>query len=117
MSEFMGLLRGEYDAKAAGGFLPGSCSIHNQHVPHGPDAQTVEMGLSQDTSEHQRYENTMAFMFESSKIWQPTRFAIDHLRDSDYVNCWKGIVDKFTEPSEAIHQPLPFNPEKQVIQS
>lgn len=55
MSEFMGLLRGVYDAKAGGsaggatagnggdaddesGFVPGSASLHPPHSPHGPDA-------------------------------------------------------------------------------
>ncbi|GAB0490686.1 hypothetical protein MMPV_001923 [Pyropia vietnamensis] len=52
MSEFMGLLRGVYDAKAgrtdatdaedddddASGFVPGAASLHPHHAPHGPDA-------------------------------------------------------------------------------
>ncbi|HET9469810.1 MAG TPA: homogentisate 1,2-dioxygenase, partial [Usitatibacter sp.] len=36
MSEFMGLVRGEYDAKQ-GGFTPGGASLHNAMSAHGPD--------------------------------------------------------------------------------
>ena len=39
MSEFMGLVRGAYDAKAEG-FLPGGASLHNTFTSHGPDAET-----------------------------------------------------------------------------
>jgi homogentisate 1,2-dioxygenase len=28
MSEYMGLIRGEYDAKEGGGFVPGGASLH-----------------------------------------------------------------------------------------
>ena len=41
MNEFMGLIRGEYDAKAEG-FLPGGASLHNCMAGHGPDAATYE---------------------------------------------------------------------------
>ena len=39
MSEFMGLIRGVYDAKAEG-FVPGGASLHNTFTSHGPDAET-----------------------------------------------------------------------------
>ena len=41
MSEYMGLVYGEYDAKAEG-FLPGGGSLHNCMSGHGPDATTFE---------------------------------------------------------------------------
>ena len=41
MNEFMGLIRGEYDAKAEG-FVPGGASLHNCMAGHGPDAETFE---------------------------------------------------------------------------
>lgn len=37
MSEFMGLIKGNYEAKH-GGFLPGGASLHSMMTPHGPDA-------------------------------------------------------------------------------
>ena len=41
MNEFMGLIFGQYDAKAEG-FLPGGASLHNCMSGHGPDAETFE---------------------------------------------------------------------------
>ncbi len=41
MSEFMGLVYGIYDAKPEG-FVPGGFSLHNQMLPHGPDATAFE---------------------------------------------------------------------------
>lgn len=41
MSEFMGLIRGHYEAKQ-GGFLPGGGSLHSSMTPHGPDADCFE---------------------------------------------------------------------------
>merc|ERR1719265_2772309 len=73
MSEFMGLLTGAYDAKA--GFVPGAASIHNQFTGHGPDNASTEAGVNLDSLKPQRYEGTMAFMWESNKVWTPTEFA------------------------------------------
>jgi homogentisate 1,2-dioxygenase len=41
MSEYMGLIRGVYDAKAEG-FVPGGGSLHNAMSGHGPDAATFK---------------------------------------------------------------------------
>ena len=41
MSEFMGLLYGQYDAKPHG-FQPGGVSLHNSMLPHGPDMEAFE---------------------------------------------------------------------------
>ena len=41
MSEFMGLIKGRYEAKQ-GGFLPGGGSLHSPMTPHGPDADCFE---------------------------------------------------------------------------
>ena len=41
MSEFMGLILGEYEAKKEG-FLPGGASLHSTMAPHGPDAATFK---------------------------------------------------------------------------
>jgi homogentisate 1,2-dioxygenase len=41
MSEFMGLIKGQYDAKEEG-FVPGGMSLHNMMLPHGPDAMGFE---------------------------------------------------------------------------
>lgn len=41
MSEFMGLICGNYEAKEEG-FLPGGASLHSMMTPHGPDLQCFE---------------------------------------------------------------------------
>ena len=58
MSEYMGLLKGGYDAKQ--GFNPGASSIHNQFCPHGPDMGAVNGGTDLDTTKPERYSGTMA---------------------------------------------------------
>ncbi len=63
MSEFMGLVHGEYDAKAEG-FKPGGASLHNCMVPHGPDADAFDKASSAQLAP-QKLDNTLAFMFES----------------------------------------------------
>jgi homogentisate 1,2-dioxygenase len=45
MSEFMGLVYGQYDAKPEG-FRPGGASLHNCMVPHGPDEEAFEKASS-----------------------------------------------------------------------
>jgi homogentisate 1,2-dioxygenase len=95
MSEFMGLVRGVYDAKPTG-FVPGGASLHNSMTPHGPEAAVVERA-STGALEPERYRDTLAFMFESRYVIVPTRYALDSpTRQPDYVRCWDGIAAKFT---------------------
>ena len=119
-SEFMGLVRGEYDSKSirpgSAGFSPGCSSIHNSLLPHGPDAASVKSGLETDTGKQQRYENTLAFMFEANKIWKPTEFAIKEVKQSDYSNCWNGIPSRFRRTGDE-EQKFPFYPDSQKINS
>jgi homogentisate 1,2-dioxygenase len=63
MSEFMGLVYGQYDAKTAGGFVPGGASLHNTMLPHGPDVEAFERASAVELKPH-KLENTLAFMFE-----------------------------------------------------
>eukprot|EP00980_Cylindrotheca_fusiformis_P028026 scaffold22577_cov122-Cylindrotheca_fusiformis.AAC.5 len=44
MTEFMGLIKGAYDAK--GGFLPGGASLHSCMTPHGPDCKSYKKGVA-----------------------------------------------------------------------
>lgn len=41
MSEFMGLILGEYEAKR-GSFMPGGATLHSIMTPHGPDFNCFE---------------------------------------------------------------------------
>jgi len=94
-SEFMGLIHGVYDAKAAG-FVPGGASLHNCMSGHGPDAQTFEKASHGDTSTPAKVADTMAFMFETRTILKPTPFALDGgLLQHDYFECWQGLRKHF----------------------
>lgn len=95
MSEFMGLIHGEYDAKAEG-FLPGGASLHNCMSPHGPDANTFEKA-SEAELKPQYQAATLAFMFESRYAFQPTETALSaDFRQRDYVDVWQGLKSHFT---------------------
>jgi len=94
-SEFMGLIEGQYDAKAEG-FLPGGASLHNCMSGHGPDAATFETASAADTSEPEHVSGSMAFMFETRCVIRPTRYALESaLLQSDYQECWQGLPKRF----------------------
>ncbi|MBY0545619.1 MAG: homogentisate 1,2-dioxygenase [Gammaproteobacteria bacterium] len=93
MSEFMGLIRGQYDAKEEG-FLPFGASLHNAMSAHGPDKKAFHQA-SEAVLEPVYYKNTLAFMFESYYVWQPTSFALENPSlQSAYLACWHGLGDK-----------------------
>jgi len=94
MSEFMGLICGQYDAKEKG-FVPGGMSLHNMMLPHGPDAFGFEKASNGELGP-QKLEGTMAFMFETRFPQQLTKFAaeLETLQD-DYLECWDGLERKF----------------------
>lgn len=98
MSEFMGLVHGEYDAKEAreDGFVPGGYSLHNSMSGHGPDAATFEKASKTDTSTPQHITDTMAFMFETRLAFHPTRQAMASATlQPNYASCWEGIQKHF----------------------
>ncbi|CAN5262765.1 homogentisate 1,2-dioxygenase [soil metagenome] len=90
MSEFMGLITGNYDAKE-GGFAPGGASLHNQMNGHGPDRASYEKAISATLVPH-KIENTMAFMFETRHVIKTTRWATEApITQLDYDNVWSGF--------------------------
>jgi homogentisate 1,2-dioxygenase len=94
MSEFMGLIRGVYDAKAEG-FVPGGASLHNSFAAHGPDRATFERA-SEAELQPQKIEDTLAFMFETRLVIRPTRFALEsEALQRDYDRCWAGFEPRF----------------------
>jgi homogentisate 1,2-dioxygenase len=94
MSEYMGLVRGVYDAKAEG-FTPGGGSLHNTFAAHGPDAETYAKASTAELTP-QKLDGTLAFMFESRWTMVPTRRAIEagH-RQRDYDAVWSGLQRNF----------------------
>lgn len=58
MSEFMGLIKGHYEAKQ-GGFLPGGGSLHSAMTPHGPDADCFEKASKAQLAPERIADGTM----------------------------------------------------------
>lgn len=99
MSEFMGLVRGEYDAKAEG-FLPGGASLHNCMSGHGPDSATYEKAVAAELRP-QRLGDTLAFMFETRFVSRPTDFALKTAqRQHEYYMCWQDLKKHFKAPAQ-----------------
>jgi homogentisate 1,2-dioxygenase len=99
MSEFMGLIEGQYDAKEEG-FMPGGISLHNMMLPHGPDTFGFEKASNSDLAP-QKLDNTMAFMFETRLPQLVTEFAARHdSLQKDYINCWNGLEKRFDGTKE-----------------
>ena len=97
MAEFMGLVHGQYDAKPEG-FRPGGMSLHNPHVPHGPDTEAFEKASQAVLAPH-KLSDTLAFMLESRWRMRPTAWALaDGRLDSGYAACWAGLRDGFQPP-------------------
>ncbi len=94
MSELMGNIYGQYDAKPQG-FAPGGISLHNMLLPHGPDRDAFEQA-SRGKQTPQKLDYTMSFMFETCFAQHLTEFAAKEagLQD-DYMRCWSGLEKKF----------------------
>ena len=96
MSEFMGLVAGNYDAKAGGkeGFVPGGASLHQASTPHGPDAVSYAAALESNTMEPVKFAGGTAFMFETSALLKLTPHGANPANGTLQVNyrkCWEGL--------------------------
>ncbi|WP_036255198.1 homogentisate 1,2-dioxygenase [Methylocapsa acidiphila] len=94
MSEFMGLIYGQYDAKAQG-FAPGGISLHNCMLPHGPDKEAFDKASSAELHPH-KLTDTLAFMFETRYPQHVTNYAASlPTLQHDYIECWRGLEKHF----------------------
>jgi len=97
MNEFMGLIHGEYDAKAEG-FMPGGASLHNCMAGHGPDAATYERASAAELKP-QFLADTLAFMFEARFVCRPTKYAMETAQlQHEYYRCWQDLKKHFHPP-------------------
>lgn len=62
MSEFMGLIKGHYEAKEEG-FQPGGGSLHSIMTPHGPDYECFEKNSTAGLKPERVAEGTMVKYF------------------------------------------------------
>uniref|UniRef100_A0AAY4APR8 Homogentisate 1,2-dioxygenase n=1 Tax=Denticeps clupeoides TaxID=299321 RepID=A0AAY4APR8_9TELE len=96
MSEFMGLIKGHYEAKEEG-FQPGGASLHSIMTPHGPDVDCFEKNSTATLKPERVAEGTMAFMFESSFSMAVTKWGLDTCNrvDKEYYKCWEPLRSHF----------------------
>ncbi|PIK47754.1 putative homogentisate 1,2-dioxygenase [Apostichopus japonicus] len=96
MSEFMGLIKGRYEAKEEG-FQPGGATLHSMMTPHGPDADCFEKASNAKLKAEKIAGGTMAFMFESSIGLAVTKWAdsICQKVDEKYYECWQPLQKHF----------------------
>ncbi|XP_057681023.1 homogentisate 1,2-dioxygenase [Corythoichthys intestinalis] len=96
MSEFMGLIKGHYEAKEEG-FQPGGASLHSIMTPHGPDAECFEKNSVAVLKPERVAEGTMAFMFESSLSMAVTKWGLETCQklDHSYYQCWEHLRSHF----------------------
>lgn len=94
MSELMGNVYGQYDAKPQG-FVPGGISLHNCMLPHGPDNEAF-MKASFEGDDPVYLKDTMSFMFETRFPQMLTEFAANEApMQDDYVECWADLKKRF----------------------
>jgi homogentisate 1,2-dioxygenase len=98
-SEFMGNIKGHYEAKP-NGFVPGGGSLHSIGAGHGPDAESF--AVNTDTSEPlkpQRLpDDSLSFMFESTFFYRVTDWALNSKEaapQADYFECWQNLKSNF----------------------
>ncbi|CAK0749149.1 hypothetical protein CVIRNUC_001888 [Coccomyxa viridis] len=105
MTEFMGLIKGTYEAKQ-GGFVPGGASLHVCMTPHGPDTATFESAIAKDSScpEHLP-RDALAFMFEVNHIPRVMKHALQSTElEEGYQDCWAGLKSHFNNGQrDAVH--------------
>jgi homogentisate 1,2-dioxygenase len=97
MSEFMGLILGDYEGKT-GGFQPGGASLHNVMTPHGPDAAVFEKASNAELGPVRVADGTQAFMFETSLTMSVTEWGLVNCKkvQADYWKSWKALKNEFT---------------------
>ncbi|CAL1538029.1 unnamed protein product [Lymnaea stagnalis] len=99
MSEFMGLICGNYEAKEEG-FLPGGATLHSIMTPHGPDYECFEKASNGELRPQKIAEGTMTFMFESSLSMAITEWGNNTKVDGNYYECWQPLKKHFFLPKD-----------------
>jgi len=102
MSEYMGLILGNYEAKAKE-FMPGGGSLHNCMSGHGPDVDCFEKASTEELKPVRVAEGTLAFMFETCYMLKLSETAANSslqiVKDDKYWECWQGLKKHF-DPSK-----------------
>ncbi|XP_076818170.1 homogentisate 1,2-dioxygenase-like [Clavelina lepadiformis] len=98
MSEFMGIIKGKYEAKAESS--PGSATLHSMMTPHGPDTACFETASTAELAPEYIGKGSLAFMFESSLSMALTKWGNESCGcvDKDYYKCWQDLKSHFKCP-------------------
>lgn len=95
MNEYMGLIYGGYEAKEKG-FMPGGSSLHNCMAAHGPESEVTYKSEQAELKPSRIADSSMAFMFESVYMLNPTDYALARLeKDEDYLAHWNDVKRRF----------------------
>jgi homogentisate 1,2-dioxygenase len=105
MSEFMGLIHGQYDAKSGGkgGFQPAGASLHNVMSAHGPDGGTYEKASNAELPPAKVGEGSMAFMFESCLMVGVTDWGLkrcEKVQEEYNQESWLPLKVHFKRPED-----------------
>jgi homogentisate 1,2-dioxygenase len=95
VAEYLGIITGKHEGKAAAGFRPGGASLHNNWAAHGPDLETFELARSVELPPR-KIEDSLVFMIESRHPLQVTDAAQSAPEfQRDYQDHWQGFVRRF----------------------
>ncbi|KAI4152467.1 MAG: hypothetical protein LQ340_002897 [Diploschistes diacapsis] len=101
MSEFMGLIHGDYDAKSGGGFKPAGASLHNVMSAHGPDSETHLKASTAELKPMKVGQGSMAFMFESCLMVGVTEWGLKKcakVQENYNAESWEPLKVHFKRP-------------------
>lgn len=106
MSEFMGLITGDYDAKKGGkgGFQAGGASLHNVMSGHGPDATSFEGASNADLKPQYVGKDSCAFMFESCLMIGVSEWGLEtcnKVQNAYNDHSWGGLQVHWKKPEGA----------------
>lgn len=95
MSEFMGVLKGQYEAKK--NVSIGGATLHSMMTPHGPAANVFEAASKAILKPERIAEGALAFMFESSLSLGLTEWGEMSCKklDENYYKCWQDLKPNF----------------------
>jgi homogentisate 1,2-dioxygenase len=95
VAEYLGIITGIHEGKAAAEFRPGGASLHNNWAAHGPDVETFELARSVELPPR-KIEDSLVFMIESRHPLQVTDAALSAPEfQRDYQDHWQGFVRRF----------------------
>lgn len=95
MSEYMGMIYGQYDAKGEG-FIAGGSSLHSCMTGHGPDAESFVKASAVEKLSPFFFGEGLAFMFESKYILKVASSALQSsILQQDYLECWQKLPKLF----------------------